>query len=234
MAFGSQANAGLIYDLRFSDGSHSVAPVAGQTYTLQLWGRVSGTNAMITDEGLNSGYVNIVSTQSGGGAITAGGLTAGVRVAPFAGAGSRDGSPADLNADGILDWGSTSTAIANTNYMFTRTDTVGGELAGGTIGQSFNGGWEFKLASFTVTANAVGTGTTTFNIVKPNATSFVAVIYAVSKIDGSTVNVTSSNQQGAYAASTGATLVTGIIPEPASVGLLGTATLGLLGRRRKA
>jgi len=230
-------SAGLVYDLRFADGSHTQTASAGATYALELWARVSGTNGNTADEKLTNSYVTILSTQASGGAILAGGLADGVRVAPFAGAGSRNGGGADLNADGVIDWGSTSTVAANTNYMFTRTDTVGGEL-GGTTGQSVSPNtWEWKIASFAVNATAINNSAilgseTRFNIVKPNATSFSVVTYAVSAVDNTTFNVTNQNQNGAYTGSTGVVFVAPV-PEPASVGLLGVAAIGLLGRKRR-
>jgi len=229
------ASAGLVYDLRFSDGSQSRQADAGTTYTLELWAQVSGTNATQSDEKLTNTYVNIVSTQVGGGNIVAGGLAAATVATPFDGAGFRAGGPGDLNSDGVIDWGSTSTAAANTNYMFTRTNTVGGEL-GGTTGQDADGigpglTWEWKIATFTVTAAAVGAGQTRFNIVKPAATSFVAVNYAVAAVDNVNFLVSQTNQQGAYTGSQGVTFMP--IPEPASVGLLGVAAIGLLGRKRR-
>ena len=224
------ASAGIVFDLRFSDGNHTKVAAAGADYTLDVWARVSGTNATATDEKLAFSYVNIVSTQSSGGAITAGGFTTGARVAPFAGGGSRDGGPADLNADGVIDWGSTSTLPANTNYMFARTDTVGGEV-GGTTGSSGGGlTWEWKVASFTVHVAATDGGQTAFNMVKPAATSFTGVTYAGGSVDNTAFNVTNTNLQGAYAGSTG---VLFLVPEPGSLGLLGAAAIGLIGRRKR-
>ena len=230
----STTQAGLVYDLRFSDGSHTKNLSSADTYTVELWARVSGTNGTVTDEGMTNSYAQIGSTQTGGGGITSGGFTAGTLADGFNEAGSRAGAANDWNADGIVDWGTTATATANTNYMLARNATVGGVFGGGTLGQSVDAQtWEFKLATFTLNAAAIGTGTTSFNMVQPNMKAVAgAVTYAVSKVDNVTFNVSSANQQGAYTGSTGITLV-GAIPEPSSIGLLGAAAVGLLGRRRK-
>src|SRR5215213_5576946 len=69
--------AGLVYDLRFADGSHTKTLSSADTFTVELWARVSGTNGTTTDEGLANSYVQIGSTQIGAGGITSGGLSAG-------------------------------------------------------------------------------------------------------------------------------------------------------------
>jgi hypothetical protein len=227
------AQAGLVYDLRFADGSHTKTLSGTGTVAVDLWVKVSGTNGTQTDEGLTSSYVTILSTQvSGGGALVAGGLTGGTVQNGFNEAGSRNGSAAELNGDAIIDWGATVTAGANTNYMLARNATVGGVNSGGTLGGAVDAiTWEFKIASFTVDAAALGTGRTDFNIVQPNAKNTVgAFTYSTAKVDNTTFNVSSSNTQGAFAGSLGVTL---LVPEPASIGLLGAAAVGLLGRRRK-
>jgi len=239
------ASAGLVYDLRLggtnsTDSNAHTLPSAPGTYTLDLWAKVSGTDASVANEAHQFDYVTILSTQSGGGAITAGGLTAGVRAPGFDETGSRDGSGSDLNGDGIIDWGSTANAAgssANTNYMLARTAVGGGRVGGGTVGQAVGSAWEFKIATFTLNIGATGPGTTAFNIVQSNAKNTVgATTWAASTVDGSAFNVSSSNNQGAYAGSTGTTVTPaagGVVPEPASIGLLGAAAVGLLGRRRK-
>jgi hypothetical protein len=99
----SNASAGLTYDLRFADGSH-VKQADTTTYTLDLWARISGTNGTVTDEAVTNSYITILSSQSGGGAFTLGGLTAGAPAPGFNEAGSRSGGPNQLNGDGIVDW----------------------------------------------------------------------------------------------------------------------------------
>jgi hypothetical protein len=237
----SAASAALVYDLRLGGStgaeptSHTL-PNAPGTYTLDLWARITGTNATNTDEKFTNSYVTILSTQTNGGAIlSGGGGITGATLAPGADeGGSRAGGGADLNGDGVLDWGSTVTANANTNYMFARNGVVGGAAGGGTFGGPLGPtGWEFKLASFTVTITNPGTGETGFKIVQPAIKAAVgAATYATVAVDGTTLNVTSTAPGNTYTGSTGATVAP--IPEPATIGLLGAAAVGLLGRRRSA
>ena len=62
----STTQAGLVYDLRFADGSHTKNLTSADTFTVELWARVSGTNGTSTDEGLANSYVQIGSTQNVG------------------------------------------------------------------------------------------------------------------------------------------------------------------------
>jgi len=234
----TNANAAVVYDLRLASGAHSVNAVAGQSYTVDLWAIVSGTNGTNTDDGIQSSYAKILSTQLGsGGGIATGGITAAAVSTDFQSFSGtaplhRNGGGADLNGDGIVDWGSNSTSSADTNYLFARN--AGIVNGGTTIGSAVDvNTWQFKLASFTVTATTLGSGTTTFNLVKPNATAVTAVTYAVARVDNTAFNVSSTNQQGAYP-SGGVSFVGGApIPEPTTLGLAGIAAIGLIGRRRK-
>jgi hypothetical protein len=203
-------------------------------FTVELWARVGGTNATQTDEGLTFSYAQIGSTQTAGGGIVSGGLVGGTLAPGFNEAGSRDGGPNDWNSDGVTDWGTTATAAANTNYMLARNATVGGVFGGGTLGQAADAQtWEFKLATFTLNASAVGPygGSTTFKVVQPNAKNVVgAITYANGRVDSLAFSITSSNVGTAYSGSPGLTLEA--IPEPSALGLMGAAAIGLIGRRR--
>lgn len=211
-AAGQHAAAGIYYDLRFADGSHNMLVTTPGAYTLDLWVRVSGADADSTNEGVQLSYIDIFSTQTAGGAMTSGGLSDGQVTTDFQSySGSvpiyRNGGGADVNADGITDWGSKSTAIADTSYMMARAS--GHVMAGGTVGQQVNASlWEFKMASFTVNVNAVGNGTTAFNVVKPYATTGIAITYASGRVDGVNFNVLSTNTQGAYTNSIGVLFTT--------------------------
>jgi hypothetical protein len=225
--------AGITFDLRFIDGSHTKVAVAGNTYTLELWARVSGTNGNNLDDGIGSSLHTLMSAQVGGGAITAGGFSSGA-VDPnfqyFSGTMPihRAGGSSDLNADGIIDWGSTSTNGANSNYFYARAPNV---LTGPGFGQAVDADtWEFRLGTFTVNAAATGAGVTRFDVVKPpTAVDVSSFTYVVGRVDNTTFNVTDRTQQGAYTNSIGVSF----IPEPASVALLGVAGISLLRNRRR-
>ena len=208
---GRQAAAGITYDLRFADGSHTKAAVSG-AYSLDLWVRLSGTNAIHTDDTLVNSYVVVQSSSTGGGAIGAGdGLAAADIGIGFNETGSRTGGPAQLNGDSILDWGSTATALANTSYMLVRNATLGGAVGGGTLGQAVSSTtWEFKIATFTLniaSPTGIGGGITRFDVVKPAGKSNAgSATYAFGRIDGTGFGIDSVNQQGAYTGSTGIVL----------------------------
>jgi len=232
------ANAGVVYDLRFADNSHTQVAVAGQSYTLQLWARVSGTNGNVSDEGIQSIIGSIVSTQGSGGALATGGITSVTLNPSFTSSSgttvlSTAGTSNNITADGIVDWGGTSTSTADAGYIVPR---AGGIITGGgSEGVLVNANtWEFQLATLTVNVGSVGAGSTTFTSVKPNATGpGIAATYIVARVDNVGYNVASNNATriaDTYGNSTG---VTFIVPEPASLGLAGVAAVGLLGRRRR-
>jgi hypothetical protein len=230
------ANAGIVFDLRFSDNSKTQVATPNASYTLDLWARVSGTNGNATDDGLQGALTSLISRQISGGAILSGGMVSSTMNPDFTSFSgttplARAGTGSDLNGDGAIDWGSTSTSGSNSNYQFTRAGGI--VTGGGAIGQAVDANtWEFRLASFTVTLGAtLGAGQTAFDVVKPTASQTPsAFTYIVGRVDNTTFNVTSSIQQGTYTGSSG---VLFIVPEPASLGLLGTAAIGLLGRRRR-
>ncbi len=162
------AEAGLTYDLRFSDGSHTQFANVGN-YTLELWAQVSGTNTDHTDDSIVNMTVNTASLQINGGAVTSGGLQNGRLAAPFDWTGA-NGTSSDLNGDGLIDWGSTSTKIGDTGYMSGRAQ-VGIILGGGTVGHAVDSQtWEYKLATFTLGVTGVSSingSETEFGVRKP-------------------------------------------------------------------
>ncbi len=233
------ANAGLVYDLRFTDGSHTRVATAGSSYSLELWVRASGTNGNNLDDGLQSTLTTLVSTQFNGGAIGTGGITS-VVVTPLFQTSSgttplfANGTSNNITADGIVDWGGTSTASSDPGYILTRANGV---QTGPSVGQAVGPqAWEFQIASLTIAVNTLGTGpgaTTSFNSIKPNASGGIGVTYLVGRVDNVAYNVVSNNAIRTADTYNNSSGVTFVVPEPASLGLAGVAAVGLLGRRRR-
>jgi hypothetical protein len=227
--------APITYDLRFADGSHIKSAIPG-LYTADLWVVVRGNDGSNINEGMQSCLVTIMSKQTFGGSIAAGGITSAVVSADFQSFSGtsplhRTGSAGNLNADGVTDWGSTSTSAANTNYFWCRSPAM--TAGGGGVGNAVDANaWEFKIGTFTIKIDALTlnpAGATAFNIVKPSAIQTpTPALYVIGQVDGAHFNVVSNNQQGAYTGSVGITF----IPEPAAAALTAIAALRLLHRTR--
>lgn len=177
-------NGGVTYDLRFADGTKSKVVTAPGTYTVDLWAQLDDPNPPITDDALSYGLVNIISQQINGGAIASGGVTAGETAPLFTrGIESRDGSAANLNNDGIGDWGSNQAPSqgpaglmrfisSNTTPTGIKAQIAGTPVAGEA--EPTANGWEWRVATFTITVTSVGnspTGETDFLPQFPSGTS---------------------------------------------------------------
>jgi len=144
----------LTIDLRLVGGGKEVTvDHIGQTVSLEAWAIVTGSNADISDEGVQDVIGSFLSSNVGGGSAL-GDLSA-VRVNPFRALGSVDPVQADLDGDGDLDAGSNNNTNAD-GFFGARSGsmTTDGAPAPG-------GGAQFKLAdvSFVVTSLRGGTAT---------------------------------------------------------------------------
>jgi len=280
LAVGTSANAGIVFDVRFTDGTHTKLLTNTGTYSLQVWVRVQGANSNLSDDALISGYLQLLSTQGGTGAMNGAGdglrnpdptdygttanpvpypypiggapkYSYGTRVWPFAdaptGGTSRDGSGSDLNGDGVVDWGSLASSIEDTNYMVWRTENGKQEWGGGrpnvkggySSGQAAaNGGWEWAIGQFNVVVSHLGTGTTRFGVAEPpGRVTTGQTNWVITIIDNVQVNANSDDTLHVFDTNNSDPQATHdavfMVPEPASLGLLGAAAVGLLGRKRR-
>ena len=218
----STADASLIMDVRAVSAAgmtivnpHSVVPNSpGDTVTLAVFARVSGTNG-INDETFQS---------AGGGLRSVGGvkgnITGGV-VAPFNGASSTNGSVQDIDSDGDLDLGSTGST--STGKLFGRANAL---VPVDPTADPNTGEIQIAQATFTFTGGGIGTDIT--YLVRTNATGGPNTSAALWIEDSSTAN---SNPSGSVFAA-GQPVHIFPDPEPSSLGLLSIASIGLLTRRR--
>jgi hypothetical protein len=212
----SQADASLIIDLRAtgvsSDGQVSssknvTAPAIGDVVTIGVFAQVSGTN------GVNDETISIVggSFTSGAGGLL--GNLSNVVISPFTQSGYTNGSQTDFDSDGDLDVGSTGT---------TATSKMAGRANPAASGTPLNGDTsEIQIATLTFTVTG-GSGSAVVNFIpRSNSTG------ANWNEDG--VATFKNPTTSTFGTTAGVTVVA---PEPASIGLLGIAGLGLLARRR--
>jgi hypothetical protein len=236
------ADAALVVDLRFTDGTKTALATPGN-HEIDVWAQVTGTNT-VADEGLTHLYGSVQSQQINGGAVVdlpgvgtsgiTGNMAAGpvFTVSPVRG---QPGTPQNLTADGVQDWGTVASTNTNTIKYNAALDDQGVVPAflttPGVVANLIANGVEFKVGTLTVTINPEDinalalTGVTRFNWV--NGTGLFPRPQT-HRIDGSTTDL---NTSATYLAPTEG--VSFVVPEPATFGVLGVAALGLLARRQR-
>lgn len=153
LAFGaSRADAGLMLDIRLAGGGKELTNASvGQNIGLEVWAVVDGAAGNAAPEGFWNAFFNVVSNKVGAGGFTSGDMSQVTNLPPFDANGSQRGKVQDLNADGDLDVGGTS---SGPDWAFARAlDTQVGS--------------EFKISSLTYTVknvNAVPGAKTTINL----------------------------------------------------------------------
>jgi len=140
----------LTVDLRIPGGAKSATVTSvGQKINLEVWATVKGANSSTSDDGFQMAHGSLLSSNVNGGA--ANGTMSVSLLSPFNGLGSSTGAQKDLDGDGDLDVGSSSTTVS-TGFYVNRAGTM-------QLGNSFKIG----TAVFTVTSLKSTTGQTNLN-----------------------------------------------------------------------
>ncbi|MGC4003366.1 MAG: hypothetical protein QM811_09615 [Pirellulales bacterium] len=243
--FGQAANAGLIIDLRFSDGTKTKTAAPG-TYTVDIWAQlVAGTNGNANDDGILTFYGAARSGSTNGGVLASGvgnGITGIAAAAPFTLTPSNGnlGTGSDLNGDGIQDWGNTTTSVSSTPQPIKFNAFSAGDpnnpvyrnasdLPAANV-NAITGGFEYKVGSFTYTISASGLissptagATTTLDWVKSTGVSYIY------KADG--VQVTAPANYTSGAAANGVSFTAGtVVPPTGNDSVLTKVADGAFGR----
>lgn len=216
----SQVDAALLIDLRAVGVTGGIINTpkdvqvagSGSIVTFAVFAQVSGT------DGINNETVSIA-----GGSFTSGvggllGNLSATTTAPFNGSSSQNGVQNDFDSDGDLDVGSLGSAVAGKFVARSNSPTAASspinantaEVQIGTVTFAVTSGTPNAVAEF-LPRPGVGTGVALWNE------------------DGI---ATSKQPATGTFNDTNVPVVVSLIPEPASIGLLGLASVGLLARRR--
>ena len=234
----------------------SVTAVTGTTVTMGVYARIAGTNAVQNigdldgngdaNDTTNDDSLNIVtgSFSSSGpllGNLSANAAGQGVsyntRVPPFNGSGSVNGIGSDFDTDGDLDIGAIGTDPTNM-FVARAPATTFAALQNGNAKTYLSGGVFTANSDETIidpTTSELRIGTLRFVVTGAGGTANVNFVPRPTTDAGSALwfedGVATGKTPGAGSYLLGAP-VNVAIPEPATLGLLGIASLGLLARRR--
>ncbi len=223
LAVSSAQGAVLItFDVRAMGGAKEVIAGPGEVVQLELWAIVANLNVTMADDGFKASQGSLVSTGTLLGTIRGDepGTTATKtnNVSPFAESGAQSGFQYDLDMDGDLDVGSYDTGGPTILPWFIATSAPAE-----TLGHA-----EILIGRFTFTVEG-GLGETDIQYVPRNRTSGTNTQKQlhIFQSDGTEYKLVGSSTQ----IGTGEPLV--IMPEPATIALLGLGGLVALLRRKR-
>jgi hypothetical protein len=259
----SQANAALTIDLRvLSVGGGAVGAVGGHTVTnavpgsfanMQVWAQVTGSNAAKAQT-LQSATGSFLSQPS----TLLGNISTLLVNSPWLANSGSAGFQQDLDGDGDLDVGSNNNGDAanffsarSASLLGPKSTTGGGDPIAGFTAQPIAGGTEYLLGVIRFTVGQAGSTTNVNWRIRNDHTGAVWAENADESSSTFDTDFDGVADKTAYSYSGGQTLAPdtgvfgpgagvtftgtggGTVPEPASLGLIGAAGLGLLARLRK-
>jgi hypothetical protein len=219
-------------------------PPGSGTITLIMYAAVQSTNGVATDDGYNGGAMCFLSSSSTGIPKIHGSLTGTLVATGAAGVGftaypSYSGGASDINHDGDMDWGDTSSGSTNIMAANAGGQPTVGDLQLGTTLTPVNGVNRAMIPVATITYSYNGAADGQVAILHGYGYSNTSPQTFV-RTDGVNKNpknnATDINPRGTVLNPTFDVTVT-VVPEPATLALLGAGglvLLPLLWRRRRA
>lgn len=221
----STAEAGLVVQVEATGGSAGVTLTdsrnvsvsqVGDVVSLAVFAQISGTNG-VNDETAKFQFGSFASAGA-----TLGNMAGGV-VSPFDGTSFQNGSVQDIDSDGDLDLGSAGSTGGGKFFARSLSPTALDVVVDANTAK-------VQIGQLTFTVTALGAGVTDVNFIpRTDATGGNLAAAALWSQDSEFISYNPTT--GTFAA--GAPVHITAVPEPATLGLLSLASVGLLKRRRR-
>ena len=233
---GSAADASLVVNLRFANGSTThqlTAADVGTDIEIDVWASVMGQNPPSANNffGIQYLYYNVVSSLPNGGGTGVNGAidsSDNALVAPFnAQNGTQLGVTQDINGDGVSDVGSDTDA---TGVDKPRSVPIVFDNTPGAVTNPLPTGYEFEVEKLYFHVNSLALGETEFTPVIPTSLLGAADLVGANWWqDSPSTSSPAGFMNGTYSGGTAVTFVN--VPEPTGIAML-VGVGSLLSRRR--